>query len=198
MRMPLIELGRTMVRMVCQRVAPRFQQASRNDIGTAARASRVLVMITGSVITARVQEAASSERPIRANSTKAPTPNRRVHDAGHAGQVHHRQVDDPREPVVAGVFVEIHAREDAHRGGHQSESSTRKNVPTNGAQTPAGRHAVVRVFQDERQRQRGPGLDDQVSQDRQHGDDQGHGHGHEDILGDGFINPFPPTRGAMR
>ena len=62
--------------MVCQREAPRFQQASRKAMGTAARASRVLVMITGSVITASVQEAASSERPMPANITNAPTPNR--------------------------------------------------------------------------------------------------------------------------
>ncbi len=75
-RMPLIEFGSTIVRMVCQREAPRFQQASRKAIGTAARASRVLVMITGSVITASVQEAASSERPMPANITKAPTPNK--------------------------------------------------------------------------------------------------------------------------
>ena len=74
-RMPLIELGRTMVRMVCQRVAPMFQHASRNDIGTAASASRVLVMMTGSVITASVQEAASRHLPRPANSTNAPTPN---------------------------------------------------------------------------------------------------------------------------
>ena len=71
-----MELGRTIVRMVCQREAPRFQQASRKAIGTAARASRVLVMMTGRVITASVQEAASRERPMPANSTKAPTPNR--------------------------------------------------------------------------------------------------------------------------
>ena len=56
-RMPLIELGSTTARMVCQRVAPTFQQASRNDIGTTASASRVLAMITGSVMMASVSEA---------------------------------------------------------------------------------------------------------------------------------------------
>ena len=100
--MPLIELGSTIVRIVCQREAPRFQQASRKAIGTAARASRVLVMITGRVITASVQEAASSERPMPANSTNAPTPNKAMHDAGHARQVHHRQVDDPRPASCRG------------------------------------------------------------------------------------------------
>src|SRR5437762_13699856 len=65
-KIPLIELGRTIVRIVCQREAPRFQQASRNDIGTDASASRVLVMITGRVITATVHAAASSDRFIRA------------------------------------------------------------------------------------------------------------------------------------
>ncbi len=64
-----------MVRMVCQRVAPMFQQASRKAMGTEPSASRVLVMITGRVITPSVQEAASSERPMPAKSTNAPTPN---------------------------------------------------------------------------------------------------------------------------
>src|SRR3954447_23631879 len=41
-RIPESELGNTMVRMVCQRDAPRFQQASRKDLGTAPNASRVL------------------------------------------------------------------------------------------------------------------------------------------------------------
>ena len=75
-RMPLMELGSTMPLMVCQRVAPTFQQASRNDIGTAASASLVLAMITGRVMMARVSEAARIDRPMRANSTKAPSPNR--------------------------------------------------------------------------------------------------------------------------
>ena len=56
-RMPLMELGRTTALMVCQRVAPTFQQASRKLRGTLARASRVLAMITGRVIIARVKDA---------------------------------------------------------------------------------------------------------------------------------------------
>ena len=56
-RMPLIEFGRTTARMVCQRVAPTFQQASRKAMGTEARASRVLAMITGRVMIARVSAA---------------------------------------------------------------------------------------------------------------------------------------------
>src|SRR5215208_5247498 len=68
-RMPLIELGSTIVRIVCQRLAPMFQQASRNDLGTLARASLVLVMITGSVMIANVHEAASTDSPMPANTT---------------------------------------------------------------------------------------------------------------------------------
>src|ERR1041384_5760034 len=59
-RIPLRELGSTMVRIVCQRDAPRFQHASRNAIGTAPRASRVLAMITGRFMTAMVREAVSN------------------------------------------------------------------------------------------------------------------------------------------
>ncbi len=74
-RMPLIEFGRTMWRMVCQRVAPTFQHASRNDLGTAASASLVLVMMTGSDMIASVSEAARIDLPIPANRTNAPSPN---------------------------------------------------------------------------------------------------------------------------
>ena len=56
-RMPLMELGRTTALMVCQRVAPTFQQASRKLRGTLASASRVLAMMTGSVMMASVSEA---------------------------------------------------------------------------------------------------------------------------------------------
>ena len=56
-RMPLIEFGRTTARTVCHRVAPMFQHASRKAIGTEARASRVLAMMTGSVMMASVSEA---------------------------------------------------------------------------------------------------------------------------------------------
>ena len=152
-RMPLSELGSTMVRIVCQRNAPRFQQASRKAMGTAARASRVLVIITGKVITARVQEAASIERPMPAKSTNAPTPNKRMHDAGHPGQIDHAQIDDPREPVVGGIFVEIDAGQDAHgrrhrqRDEHQEEGSHQRRPDA------AGGHVVAGVIQQERQPQ---------------------------------------------
>ena len=121
-RMPLIELGSTIVRIVCQREAPRFQQASRNDIGTAASASRVLVMITGSVITANVQLAASTLRPMPAEQNERAHAEQRMHDARHAGQVHHRQIHDAREPVVARVLVEVHAGQYTPRGRDQQRN----------------------------------------------------------------------------
>src|SRR6266446_5435493 len=56
-RIPLNELGRTIVRIACQRLAPRFQHASRKACGTAPKASLVLVTIRGKFITAIVREA---------------------------------------------------------------------------------------------------------------------------------------------
>src|SRR5262245_1778705 len=73
--MPLTEFGKTTWRIVCQRVAPTFQHASRNERGTAARASFALALITGSVMLASVNDAARIERPTPANTTKAPSPN---------------------------------------------------------------------------------------------------------------------------
>ena len=65
-------------------------------------------MITGRVITAKVHDAARSERPIPAKSTNADA-KQGVHDAGHAGQIHHGKVDDPREPIVTGILVQVNA-----------------------------------------------------------------------------------------
>src|SRR5215510_1292934 len=65
-KMPLIEFGSTMRRMVCQREAPTFQQASRNALGTAESDSLVLAMMTGNVMMASVSEAAMIERPMPA------------------------------------------------------------------------------------------------------------------------------------
>jgi hypothetical protein len=56
-RIPLMECGNTTAWIVCQRVAPTFQQASRKDMGTEARASRVLAMMTGSVMMPSVSDA---------------------------------------------------------------------------------------------------------------------------------------------
>ena len=68
--------GSTTARMVCQRVAPMLQHASRNAWGTAARLSRVDTITTGRVMIARVRLAARMLVPKLKNSTKAPTPNR--------------------------------------------------------------------------------------------------------------------------
>ena len=121
-----MELGSTTWRIVCQRVAPTFQQASRNAIGTEASASLVLVMITGSVMIASVSEAARIDLPDAGEQHERAHAEQRVHDAGHARQVDHGQVDDAREPVVAGVLVQITprpARRSAPR--RRSEITTR-------------------------------------------------------------------------
>ena len=73
--MPLPEFGSTMCQMVCQRVAPMFQLASRKALGTACSDSRVATMTTGRVMTASVQLAARIDLPNRRKCTNAPTPN---------------------------------------------------------------------------------------------------------------------------
>src|SRR5687768_9713587 len=75
-RIPLMELGRTMDLIVCQRVAPTFQQASRKVIGTEARASRVLAMMTGNGRHASVRDAARMDLPNLAANTNASNPNK--------------------------------------------------------------------------------------------------------------------------
>ena len=56
-RMSPNELGRMIVRMVCHWVAPKFQHVFRKEWGTAFKASREAVIITGSVMTAMVSDA---------------------------------------------------------------------------------------------------------------------------------------------
>ena len=62
--------------MVCQRVAPIFQHASRKDRGTACRDSREATMTTGNVMMARVKLAARMLVPNLKKMTNAPRPNR--------------------------------------------------------------------------------------------------------------------------
>ena len=73
--MPGSAFGRTMCQMVCQRVAPRFQLATRKLYGTAWSAAFVDVMITGSVMTPSVSPPARMDVPRLRKSTNAPRPN---------------------------------------------------------------------------------------------------------------------------
>ena len=72
--MPLIEFGRTTLQMVCHRVAPIFQQASRKAWGTACKDSLVATITTGKVIMPNVALAAKILVPKLKKSTNAPTP----------------------------------------------------------------------------------------------------------------------------
>jgi hypothetical protein len=73
---PEIEFGSTILRMVCHFVPPRETLTTRNDWGTALKASSDVLMITGSVMIARVREAARMLVPSLKNNTKMPRPNR--------------------------------------------------------------------------------------------------------------------------
>ena len=166
-----MELGSTMVRIVCQRVAPRFQQASRNDIGTAASASRVLVMITGRVITASVQQAAAKRLAHAGRQHERPHAEQPVHDAGHAGQVHHGHVDRSASASCRGR-IRSGTRRPACPPA-RPPAAIRAPGRTCPPAAPRCRrcHVVLRVLPDERQRKRRPGLDHQDGQDghqRQH------------------------------
>ena len=69
-KMPEMALGSTMRRIVCQRVAPRLQQASRNAWGTDCNDSLVATITTGRAIIARVKLAARILVPNLKKSTK--------------------------------------------------------------------------------------------------------------------------------
>ena len=62
-----------------------------------------------------------------------------MNDARHARQVHHRQVDDPRKPVVSCVLVQIDPGQHPDRRRHQERQQDEENVPTSSAQMPPAR-----------------------------------------------------------
>ncbi len=142
-RIPLTALGSTTRRMVCHRVAPMFQQASRKARGTAWSDSRVATMTTGRVMMARVRDAARMLVPKRKKRTKAPTPEESVNDGGNPGQVDDGQVDGPGEPVVRSVFAQVDGRR--HPQGHGSHQGHphQPDGPHQGRENPALRHAVA-------------------------------------------------------
>ena len=102
-RMPLMELGSTTARMVCQRVAPTFQQASRKLRGTLASASRVLAMMTGKRHDGQGQGGRDDRVTESGGIDKGAQPKQGVDNARHARQVDDCHVDEPIEPVVPGV-----------------------------------------------------------------------------------------------
>ena len=113
--MPLIELGSTMRRMVCQRVAPTFQHASRNDSGHGGER----LLGAGDDHRQghdRQRQRGGQDRVAEPGEQhEGAEAEQRVHDAGHAGQVDDRQVDEAGEPVVARVFVQVDRRQHADR-----------------------------------------------------------------------------------
>ncbi len=68
--------GSTTRRIVCQRVPPRLVLTSRNDWGTARRASSAVLMITGSVIVPSVSDPATIDVPKLRKMTNRPKPKR--------------------------------------------------------------------------------------------------------------------------
>ena len=61
--MPGMLLGRMVRQMVCQRVAPSASEPSRSESGTARIASRLEMMITGRISSARMIAPASRTGP---------------------------------------------------------------------------------------------------------------------------------------
>jgi hypothetical protein len=61
--MPVRAVGKTTLRMVCQRVAPKPREASRNRSGTAARASRAMAVMVGSTMIVKTKTAGSMPGP---------------------------------------------------------------------------------------------------------------------------------------
>jgi len=73
-RMPGIAVGKTTVRIMYQRVAPRARAPSRNEPGTARRASSAARMRIGNESIANVQAPERSDTPKFSATTNRPTP----------------------------------------------------------------------------------------------------------------------------
>ena len=105
--MPGSAWGRTILRMVCQRVAPSEMLTTRNDCGTARRASSAVLMMTGRVMMDRVSEAARMLVPNFRKRTNNSQTEQAIDNRGDASQVDDGDADDARPPVLGGIFGEV-------------------------------------------------------------------------------------------
>ena len=150
-RMPLTAFGSTTRWMVCHRVAPMFQHASRNASGTAWSDSRVATITTGRVMMPRVRLAA---RMPRAEAEEDVTNARRPRTSAwttrrHPREVDDAEVDDPGEPVVGRVLAQVERGRDPER--HREEQGDRDQPyrPQQRREDLRGGHAVGRIREQE-------------------------------------------------
>jgi hypothetical protein len=179
--------------MVCQRVAPTFQQASRKLRGTLASASRVLAMMTGSDPLAGGDDGVPEAGGVneRAETEQG------VDDAGHAREVDDGEVDDAVEPVFLRVFVQVDGGENPdRRGDGEGEEDEVERADQRGPDA-AGRHAAFRHLEEELEIEGRGGADDQVADDQQQGQDHGRGHGEENPFGHGFLPELAAHRRSL-
>ena len=150
---PLIELGSTIVRIVCHLVAPMFQHATRNDMGTDANASLVLVIITGSVMTATVHDAANRQRSIPRKYTNAQA-KQTMHDTWYTSKIDDCQIYESSQPVIPRKFVEVYAGQDSNGSSNQQRDQYQKEGTNQGSPDTASGHTDFRVFRHKLHRER--------------------------------------------
>ena len=95
-----------------------------------------------------------------------------MHDAGYSGQVHDRQIDQPREPIVAGVLVQIDGRQDTDRRVDQERDDGQEEGAHQRCPNAACGHTVRRVVEDKGRGEDRPRPNDEIAEDGDHGDDQ--------------------------
>ena len=89
------------------------------------------------------------DRPNPATSTNDADAEECVHDARHARQVDDSEVDDPRQPGLTSVFVEINAREHTDgRGNRERQEHDVERPDERGPEASCG-HVVLRILDEQ-------------------------------------------------
>ncbi len=123
--------GRTMRRIVCQRVPPNEMLTTRNALGTVRRASSEALIITGSVMIPNVSPPAMTLTPNFMKITKAPSPNKPYTTDGIPARLMMAIRMLRVQPVICGVLGEVDgcAYPDGYgkQGSHKCEQHRAQN-----------------------------------------------------------------------
>ena len=148
-------------------------------------ASRVLVMMTGIVITATVQAAHAHEQHEGADAEQT------VHDAGYAGKTGHCHIDHPGEGVVRRILGEIYPGENAQGGDDNQGHKHKVECAYQGQPDPAFTSTAGRVAEEVFPGQHRGGFSEYMDDNNEHRNNHQQGNTERRPLGDGLGTLLP-------
>ena len=105
------------------------------------RASSLAVIVQGRVISPRVRPGREDRGPEVHDVDEEDDPEQPVDDGRHAREVADGQPDEPGQPSLAGVFVEVDGGEHAERDGQKGGDERHQEGAEDGREDAALGHA---------------------------------------------------------